>query len=104
MRVRTLVCPLDLQVIFFPGRVRPVGVQADGPRPGQPVHVLLRLALRDDQIRLARDDAQHQLGQGNVVLEQATHEIIVDGPQPAQAFQVLLPLLFRSAQCFTSFP
>ena len=88
--VGAFVSPLYLQVIFFPGGVGPVGVQAKGARPRQPLHVLLGLAIGDDQVRLAGDDAQHQLCQGDVVLEETAHKVVVDGPQATQPLQVLL--------------
>ena len=44
-----LIFPLNFHVIFFPGSIRSIGIQTDRPRPAQPFHILLRLAVGDNQ-------------------------------------------------------
>ena len=84
VRVRAFVLPLDFHVILFPGSIRPIRVQADRTRSGQPLHILLRLAVGNDQIGFPDNNAQHQFSQRDVILEKTAHKIIIYRPKPAQ--------------------
>ena len=67
-------------------RIRPVCVQADRTRPSQPLHILLRLAVGNHQIRFTSDNAKHHFSQRNIVFEKAAHKIIIHRSETAQPF------------------
>ena len=96
--LRTPILPLNLNIILFPAGILTIRIQTNRTRPSQTLHILLRLAVNDNQVRLARENAQYQFHQRNIVLEHTAHKIIVNRPETAQPFQVLQTLFRRRIQ------